>query len=238
MGSRIDEVLARARDAGVEFIVLPADEPSSWDFVEKLSDGSFVLPALGLHPWMSDQPLDMGELRRRLAGCGAVAVGEIGLDRVVETPPFDVQLRCFESQLDLAMEVDLPMLLHCRKAFDDLEAVLRSRGGHFRGVVHAFSKTPDIAARFIEMGLHIAFGGAVTRPHARKARSSAAALPLDRIVLETDAPSIGMLGIPPESVEPAHVALAAGAVAELRGLSLEALGEATTGNARRLFRLA
>lgn len=181
--------------------------------------------------------MDIPDLRARLLGCGAVAVGEIGLDRVVEAPSFEEQLRCFEPQLDLALEMDLPVLLHCRKAFDDLEAVLRRRGTCFRGFLHAFSKSPDIALRFASLGLVVAFGGAVTRPHARKARASAAALPLDSIALETDAPSIGMLGIRPEDVEPWHVKLAAEAIAEVRGATAEEMGEATTANARRVLGL-
>jgi TatD DNase family protein len=237
LGSKAAEALSRARDAGLEFLVVPADELSSWRLVESLRQDGFVHPALGLHPWMSDQQLDLSELRRRLDGCGAVAVGEIGLDRVVEAPPFEVQLRCFESQLDLALEMDLPVLLHCRKAFDDMESVLKSRGSSFRGILHAFSKSPDIARRFASMGLLIAFGGAVTRPHARKARASAAALPLEEMVLETDAPSIGMQDIPPEDVEPWHVRLVADAIAGVRGVTASEVGEVTTDAARRLLRL-
>jgi TatD DNase family protein len=235
LGSKIPDALSRARDAGVEFIVLPADELSSWESVESLSDSRFVYPALGLHPWMADQRISIPELRSRLSGCGAVAVGEIGLDRVVEFPPFDLQMRVFEEQLDLALEMGLPLLLHCRKAFDDLERVLRSRGTRFRGALHAFSKSPDIAARFVDLGLCISFGGAVTRPHARKARASAASLPLESMLLETDAPSIGMLGIPPEDVEPWHVKLAAEAIAEVRGIAVAEVGEVTTDRARSLF---
>jgi TatD DNase family protein len=237
LGSKIPDALLRARDAGLEFIILPADELGSWDRVEFLSDNRFTFPALGLHPWMCDQRLDLTELRRRLGGCGAVAVGEIGLDRVVDGPPFELQLRVFEEQLDLALEMDLPLLLHCRKAFDEMEGALRKRGSQFRGILHAFSKSPDIARRFVDLGLLIAFGGAVTRPHARKARASAGSIPLESIVLETDAPSIGMLGIAPEDVEPWHVKLAAEAIAEIRGITACEVGEVTTDAARRLLRL-
>ena len=235
LGSKAAEALGRARDAGLEFVALPADELSSWKSVESLADHEFVFPALGLHPWMADQALDLRELRERLSNCGAVAVGEIGLDRIVESPPFDLQVEVFERQLDLALDMGLPVLLHCRKAFDDLEAILKRRRTPLRGILHAFSKSPDIAGRFLDLGLSMAFGGAVTRPHARKARASAASLPLESIVLETDAPSIGMQGIAPEDVEPWHVRLAAEAVAEVRGITVEEVGEVTTDAARRLF---
>jgi TatD DNase family protein len=133
--------------------------------------------------------------------------------------------------------MDLPLLLHCRKAFDEMEGALRKRGSQFRGILHAFSKSPDIARRFVDLGFLIAFGGAVTRPHARKARASAGSIPLESIVLETDAPSIGMLGIAPEDVEPWHVKLAAEAIAEIRGITALEVGEVTTDAARRLLRL-
>lgn len=236
LGADLDGVVRRAREAGVEFVVVPADFRESWPFVESLAGDGFLLPSLGLHPWRAS-PVDIPDLRRRLEGCGAVAVGEIGLDKAVDSPPLREQIACFEPQLDLALEMGLPVLLHCRRAFDELELVLRGRGGAVRGILHAFSRSWEVASRFIDLGLCVAFGGAVTRPAAKRARDAAARLPLDRIVLETDAPSIAMEGIPPESVEPAHVLLAAEALASLRGITAAEAGEVTTGNAARLFGL-
>jgi TatD DNase family protein len=216
-------------------VVVPADFRESWPFVESLAGDGFLHPALGLHPWRACAP-DIPDLRARLLGCGAVAVGEIGLDGAVDVP-VEIQLACFEPQLDLALELGLPVLLHCRKSFDLLESVLARRRVQVPGILHAFSRTPGTALRFMRLGLHVAFGGAVTRPGARRTRESAAELPLERIVLETDAPAIGMHGLPPEMVEPAHVAMVAEAVAELRGLTPADVAAATSAAARRLLGL-
>jgi TatD DNase family protein len=101
--------------------------------------------------------------------------------------------------------------------------------------VHAFSRGPELARRLVDLGLHIAFGGAVTRPKAKRARRAAVAVPDDRILLETDAPSIGLEGVPAEAVEPLHVAAVAETLAALRGTTPAAVAEQTTANARRLF---
>jgi TatD DNase family protein len=166
-----------------------------------------------------------------------VAVGEIGLDFAIPDADRRRQIDVFTEQLDLARRLDLPVILHCRRAFDAMEALLRERGP-VRGVLHAFSRGPELARRLVDgLDLHLAFGGAVTRPGARRPRESAAAVPASRLLLETDAPSIGLEGVPPEQTEPRHVAQVAEAVAELRGESLEQVAEQTTENARRLFKL-
>jgi TatD DNase family protein len=102
-------------------------------------------------------------------------------------------------------------------------------------MVHAFSRGPDLARRFLDLGLMLSFGGAITRPRAERARRSAREVPLESILLETDAPSIGMEGLRPEEVEPCHTRSVAPVLAELRGMKLEEVARATTANARRLF---
>ena len=114
---------------------------------------------------------------------------------------------------------------------------MNQHGGRLRGVLHAYSRGPELAERFIASGLHIAFGGAVTRDRARRVRQAVAGLPLYKIVLETDAPSIGLDGVLPVDTEPGHVRDIAEAVAALRGESLETIAEVTTSNACRLFNL-
>jgi TatD DNase family protein len=230
-------VLARARAAGVEQIVAPAYDVASWPVVAALADGGRIFPALGLHPWVAHEELDLQRLKKALLDCGAVAVGEIGLDSKIDSPSLDVQIPAFRSQLRLARELDLPVILHCRGAFAEMLAILQEEGPELRGVAHAFSRGPELAQRFLDLGLHLGFGGAVTRPRARRPRRSAEVVPLESIVLETDAPSIGLEGVVPEHVEPRHVVDVAVALAELRGLTLDTLAEATTKHARELFRL-
>jgi len=231
-------VLDRARAAGVEGFVLPAYAREGWDAVAGIAAAhADVHPALGIHPWKAADGLDIDDLRDRLRTCGAVAVGEIGLDTVVETPGLDVQLPVFRDQLRLAVELDLPVILHCRGAFDVFCEVLAAERP-VRGVVHAFSRGPELARRFLDLGLHLGLGGAVTRPRAKRVRRSAAAVPLDRIVLETDAPGLGMDGVPDGENEPANVRTAAEALATIRGVPVEEIAESTTRNAHDLFRLS
>ncbi|MHB8078297.1 MAG: TatD family hydrolase [Candidatus Krumholzibacteriia bacterium] len=239
LGRDPEAVLARARAAGVTRVIVPAWNMASWAATAALAVHAGVYPALGLHPWAADEPLDTGRLRAELQACGAVAVGEIGLDALVDGADLPAQTRVLAAQLRLAGELRLPVLLHCRGAFEELIRVLRDHGFGAgpdgpRGVVHAFARGPELAARFVGLGLHLAFGGAVTRPGSR-ARRSAVTAPAERLVLETDAPAIGLHEVEPAQVEPRHVREVAAALAELRGEPPERIAEVTTANARALF---
>ena len=123
----------------------------------------------------------------------------------------------------------------CRGAFDELFAVLEDMHSQIRGVIHAYSRGPELAKRFTDFGLHLGFGGAITRQRARQARRSAEVVRSDYILLETDAPSIGLDGVFPENTEPRHVRDIAVALAKIRGSDLRTIAETTTTNARRLF---
>ncbi len=239
LGRDPEAVLGRARAAGVTRVVVPAWNLASWPATRALAGRDGVHVALGLHPWAAHEPLDVARLRDELQTCGAVAVGEIGLDALVDDADLPSQVRALSAQLRLAVDLRLPVLLHCRGAFEELIKVLRDHGFGAgsdgpRGVVHAFARGPELAGRFLELGLHLAFGGAVTRSGSR-AQRSAATMPLARIVLETDAPAIGLHDVEPAQVEPRHVREVAAALADLRGEPPERIAEVTTANARALF---
>ena len=227
--------LGRARGAGVACVVVPAYDVASWTDVAALSGGPGVLTAFGVHPWAAGCDLSAAALERALFGARAAAIGEIGLDFKIEGADRAQQTALLELQLDVAIARDLPVLLHCRGAFEELLAAVAARRGKVRGVVHAFSRGPDLARSLLDLGLHLAFGGAITRPSAERARRSAAFAPADRILTETDAPSIGLDGVPPERTEPRHVREIAAALARIRGVDLEDLAASTSENARRLF---
>jgi TatD DNase family protein len=233
---RLDDVLGRARARGVSRIIAPAYDHASWPQVRAVANRPGVFPAIGLHPWQAAEGIAADELVRELRDSQAVAVGEIGLDFKIEAFDRHLQLSVLRTQLEVAMALELPVILHCRGAFEELLELLTELAPRLTGLIHAFSRGPELARRFAELGLHVAFGGAVTRPDAR-ARKAALALPLDRILLETDAPSIGLDGVPAESAEPHHVAAVAAAVASIRGVEVEAVAAATTANAVRLFSL-
>ncbi len=235
LGQDAGGVLARARAADVGTVVVPAYDLASWDAVGGLTGQDGVLAMYGLHPWVAGEELDLQALARALRGPRVAGVGEIGLDFQIEGADAGVQLAALTRQLDLAVDLDLPVNLHCRGAFEELLRLLARHRPRLRGMVHAFSRGPDLAQRFLDLGLMLSFGGAITRPRAARARRSAQVAPLESILIETDAPSIGMEGLAPEEVEPRHTRVVAQALAELRGLSLEEVAQATTANAGRLF---
>lgn len=177
----------------------------------------------------------LAHLAARVEARRPVGIGEIGLDTKITASGLAVQLPLLERQLALAVDLDLPVILHCRGAFEELLVAVGRHRGRLRGVLHAYSRGPDLAARFTAAGLHLALGGAVTRERAQQVRRVARTASLDRLVLETDAPSIGLQDVPPESTEPRHVRQVATAVAALRGESVEAVAAATTAAAARLF---
>lgn len=231
-------VLHRARAAGVTRLIVPSVEAGSWDQVKALVvKRPGIYPALGIHPWYADEKLDTQYLENELTVSLSVAVGEIGLDFKIERPDRDTQKGIFRQQLDVALKLDLPVILHCRGAFEEILSILSedSYKGNISGVVHAFSRGTLLARRFLDLGFFLAFGGAVTRPRARRARKSAVFAPSDRILLETDAPSIGMEGIDQGEVEPAHVTRVAHVIAELRETSVEDIAGITLANACKLF---
>ena len=236
LGGRPAEVVEAARREGVEHVLAVAYDRASLAAVPGLAKLPGVVVALGQHPWVANEELTRDELAGLLEAGGVVAIGEIGLDfRADHAPPRERQIAQLRWQLELAVDLDLPVSLHVRGAFDEMLAQL----GHFcprlRGAVHAFSRGPELAQRFVALGLHIAFGGAVTQDSARAAHAAARVVPLDRLLVETDAPAIAVRGCPAESVEPRHAAVVGQALALLRGLASGELARITTDNARGLF---
>ncbi len=237
-------VQTRARDRDVTEIIVPAYDQASWDLMTPYEADPYLHTAYGIHPWLAHDCSPAGEmdelieaLRQRLTTTNPVALGEIGLDTKIETSGLEEQLPLLEAQLQLAVDLDLPVILHCRGAFEELLTALENHQGKIRGVLHAFSRGPDLGNRFIDAGLHIALGGSITRPTAKRPRKSALRLPLERIILETDAPSIGLHGVFPAEAEPAHVADVAVALAKIRDRSVGHIANVTSASARELFNL-
>jgi TatD DNase family protein len=229
---RVVEVLVRARDAGVGMVVVPGwDEASSRRALALADAYPEICPAVGLHPWMVTAGADLGWVR--VLASQAIAIGEIGLDGAVDVP-LDAQIPIFRAQLALAVAHNLPTLIHCRKAWEPLLACLRDYPG-LRGVLHAFNGSAEVMRECLAMGLYVAFGGGVTRPNNRRAHQAAAAAPADRLLLETDAPSIGMEGIPPAAVEPKDITRVLTRLAELRGEDHTVLGQQVTRSVAQLF---
>lgn len=234
-----DAVYRRAMAAGVTTQVLPAVTRATFDAVAAACRRyPGCLPAWGLHPIYVDAHTraHLADLRRQIEAWRPVAVGEIGLDLFVPGLDFAAQEHCYAQQLKIARDCDLPVLLHCRRANDQILKHLR-RIGVKGGIAHAFNGSDQQAAAFIKLGFKLGFGGAFTWTRASNLRRLARELPLEAIVLETDSPDI-----PPEWLgkgrnEPAELARIARVLADLRGISVEEVARRTTANAMEVLQL-
>lgn len=240
-------VHARARAAGVGLLVLPAVRSADLATVRALAHAGGDAYALGIHPlYVGREPADglarlAAGLQAQAADARLVAVGEIGLDGFVPGADAALQTRWCSAQLGLAREAGLPVLLHVRRAVDPLLGLLR-RTRVVGGIAHAFNGSAQQARAFLDLGFKLGFGGAMTQPRALQIRRLAAELPADAWVLETDAPDI-----PPAWLyrsaearqdgrghhrnEPAELPRIAQTLAELRGLSLDAVARQSSANA-------
>jgi TatD DNase family protein len=249
------EVRQRARDLGVSHCVIPAVEQGNFDAVQALAYAQGDGYCLGIHPLYVKHAKtdDLLSLQAKLQSCAddphLVAVGEIGLDFFVSelttSPLRELQEHFYHRQLKLARQFELPVVLHVRRSADRLLKHLRElgRGGPaWSGIAHAFNGSEVQAREFIKLGFKLGFGGSVTYERALQLRHLAQTLPLESIVLETDAPDIPphwlyttagdrQAGAGQGRNEPGELPRIATVVAQLRGMSVEALAEATTANA-------
>ncbi|MDZ4762973.1 MAG: TatD family hydrolase [Chloroflexota bacterium] len=247
-----DAVLERARLAGVTRIIIPAvDAETTEQALALAARESGIYAAAGIHPNDTAGCIDEETTRRavdQIAALavqpGIVAIGEIGLDYHWDTSPKEAQRRAFEAQLALAAERRLPVIIHNRDASDDVIAILeawtRDLPPELRarpGVLHSFSASMAIAARALECGFYLGFTGPITYKNADNLRQIAARVPLDRILIETDAPFLTPTPHRGQRNEPAYVALVAERLATLCQIPLAVLADATTANAIRLFAL-
>lgn len=234
------DILRDAQVVGVERIVVPAVTRANFDMVRSLcKQYSSCSPAYGIHPMYTDMamPDDLLVLRDYLQQHRPIAVGEIGMDFFINHYDQARQEFYFVEQLKLAREFDLPVLLHIRKATDTILKNLRQHRVK-GGIAHAFNGSRQQADEFIKLGFKLGFGGAMTYSRATKLRELAATLPLESIVLETDAPDI-----PPDFLkrglanEPKYLLQIAQTFSELRGLTLEETATQTTQNAMSVLNL-
>jgi TatD DNase family protein len=228
-------VARAAAESGVAAIVVPGVERANFGAVASVCrEFEGCAPAYGIHPMYVDRagPDDLDALRATLEREPAVAVGEIGLDRYVEPRDDARQEFYFVEQLKLARDLDLPVILHVRRAIDPILKQLR-RIGVAGGIAHAFNGSRQQADEFIKLGFVLGFGGAMTYPRAARIRELAATLPLEAIVLETDAPDIPPSWRVGQRNSPDQLPRIAQELAALRGLPLAAIMAATGANARR-----
>jgi TatD DNase family protein len=232
-------VLQRAIERGVCGIVIPGVAVAGWSGLRDFCAGSSHLyPAYGLHPVYLEQhqSTDLQTLETWLAQGPAVAVGEIGLDYYVDGLDHRRQQTLFEGQLQLARAAGLPVLLHVRKAHDQVLATLK-RIRVCGGIAHAFNGSVQQAAQYRELGFKFGFGGMLTFERSSKLRALARELPLADLVLETDAPDMTVVQHRGERNSPEYLPYCLAALAEIRDEPADELAQRTTANAREVLRL-
>jgi TatD DNase family protein len=233
-------VIARARAAGVTRQVVPAVDAAGWPKLRDVCAAQpGLFPAYGLHPMFlaAHRPAHLAGLHAWLDRERPVAVGECGLDFFVAGLDPQAQHDYFEGQLRLAREFDLPVIVHARRAVDAVIAAIK-RHGPLRGVVHSFSGSAEQARQLWQLGFLVGLGGPVTYDRAHRLRGLAATMPLEFLLLETDAPDQPDAGIRGQRNEPARLAVVLETIAKLRDEAPGAIAAATTANAERLFGLA
>jgi TatD DNase family protein len=232
-------VLQRARAAGVTRQIVPAVAFDTFPALRDLcaAEGG-LYPAYGLHPMYlaAHRPEHPDALARWIEGEKPVAIGECGLDFFVPDLDAETQRFYFRRQLEIARDFALPVIVHARRALDEVIATIR-RIGHLRGVVHSFSGSPEQARKLWQCGFLIGLGGPLTYPRARRLREIVATMPIEFLLLETDSPDQPLHGHQGARNEPALLAEVCACVAQLRGVEPRAIGMATTANAGRLFAL-
>lgn len=232
-------VIARARSAGVSRQIVPAVDAAGWPKLRDVCTADTGLfPAYGLHPMYLEvhEPQHLSGLWDWIERERPVAVGECGLDYFVEGLDVEAQQRYFDGQLALAREFDLPVIVHARRAVDAVIAAVK-RVGHLRGVVHSFSGSAEQARQLWQLGFLIGLGGPLTYDRANRLRKLAAMMPVEYLLLETDAPDQPDAGIRGERNEPARLATVLETIAQLRDEDPALIAQATTRNAERLFAL-
>jgi TatD DNase family protein len=235
-----NDVLARARAAGVTRQIVPAIDAAGFTRVRELcANESGLYPAYGLHPMYlaAHRPEHLDELAQWIEREKPVAVGECGLDFFVPGLDAETQRHYFHQQLELAREFGLPVILHARRALDDVTAAI-GRTAKLSGVVHSFSGSTEQAQQLWKLGFCIGIGGPITYPRARRLREIVTTMPLEFLLLETDSPDQPLHGHQGARNEPALLTEICTCIAELRGVEAQAIAEATTRNGERLFRLA
>ena len=236
----LDAVVARARAAGVERMVTISTRVSRGADYQALAERfGEVYFTIGTHPHQAaEEPdTDAAAIRGFAAHRKCVGIGEAGLDYHYDYAPREVAERVFRAQIALARELALPLVIHARKADDDVARILREemREGRFAALLHCFTSSRGLAETGLELGLYISFSGVLTFKNSGELRAIARYAPLDRVLVETDAPYLAPVPHRGRRNEPAFVVSTATTLAEAKGVSLEEIAAATRANTLAIF---
>ena len=241
LSANVDAVLAHARASGVRYCIsIGTTLDTSRLNVEYARRSPMVYAAVGVHPNETEgiTPDVLAAIEALAGEARVVAVGEVGLDFYRDHAKPESQERAFRAFIHIARRRHLPLLIHCRNAYDRLLEVLRQEAdGAYGGIMHCASGPPRFIEDALALGFHISFAGNVTFPNAKALRELVPLVPDERLLIETDAPFLAPQAVRGQKNEPAYIAHTAAFLAQLRGLTVEALGELTTRNACRLLAL-
>ena len=239
LAGSLEAVLSRARAAGVrQCVTIGTSVASSQANVELARRQPMLRVGIGVHPHEADSvtEADLHAIEALAGEPCVVAIGEIGLDYYYQHATPANQERALRGFLGIAQRRNLPILVHCRDAYEPLLAILTSEmRPPVRGLIHCASGTPEFIQGALALGLHISFSGTVTFPNAHTTRALVPLVPDERLLIETDAPFLAPQPVRGQQNEPAHVAHTAASLARLRGTTVDALGAMTSRNARALF---
>lgn len=234
--TELADILARAEASDVKrIIVIGMNQKANQKGIE-LAKNPALYATVGIHPADVNEGLDMALLRQQLKQPKVVAIGEIGLDLYWVKDNLPLQIEIFKKQLDLAIELNLPVVIHMRDSAQEIYDVVKQYPG-LQGVMHCFSADLDWAMKFIDLGLYIGIGGPVTFKNNVIAKAVAQHIPLERLLVETDSPYLPPVPFRGKRNEPAYTRLVVEEIARLRGVTIEELSKITSENAIRLFGL-
>jgi TatD DNase family protein len=234
-------LINKALESGLNIINVGHDLQSSINSVELAEKHSFIYATVGVHPHdAKDVPNDYFMQLKELAKSQRVlAIGEIGLDYYYDLSPRDVQKEVFVAQLNLAKELNLPVVIHLRDAYGDFLEIMRKEKLHpISGVMHCFSGSIEVAKECLDMGFYISFAGPVTFKNASNLKEVAAKIPLDKILVETDSPYLTPVPHRGKRNEPAYVKYVAEQIAALKNISAQELWQTVIANANKLFKFS
>ena len=240
---QLDEVIKRASDAGVEKIISIGVKLSKSSNVQSIAEQyENVFFSAGIHPHEASSELDACNLDAIINAAThpkCVAIGEAGLDYFYDHAPRQAQQDSFRVQIEAARQLNVPIIIHSRDADEDMAHIIEEeyQKAPFKGVLHCFSSGEALAMRALDIGFFISFSGILTFPKSTQLREIASKIPLDRVLVETDAPYLTPVPFRGKRNEPAYVKYVAEKIAELRECSYQEVATQTTENAEKLFRL-
>ena len=233
------ELLGSMQEQGVGMIVDAGSDIASWDKIGQLTEQyPFIYGAIGVHP---DEVGELDEekmqrMEKLLSGEKMVAVGEIGLDYYWDKEKRDLQKKWFIRQLELARQLDLPVIIHSREAAADTMEIMKQHAKGLDGVIHCFSYSLEQAKEYVNMGFYLGIGGVVTFKNAKKLKEVVGKIPLESLVLETDSPYLAPVPNRGKRTSSLNLVYVAEEIAGLKGISYEEVVRQTTENAKKLYR--